>query len=481
MAADGGLRSDRPSGGGNGAMARSDYSILVVEDEEPMAAGIQMLLEGQYRVRVARSVAEARRMMGQDWPDLMLLDLGLPDEPGGQLLREVQQVEEEVTVVVITAVRDVRTAVEVMKAGAVDYIQKPFETEDLLLCVRQAHESWQLRNEIERLRGELYHTFHFGGIVADSPAMLEVISIARKMAKSDATVLITGASGTGKELVARAIHCDGLRRGGPFVAVNCAQFSGTLLESELFGHEKGAFTGATAQRHGRFEMAAGGTLFLDEVGNTSPEMQAKILRVVETRQFERVGGEDTIEVDVRLLAATNADLQAAMREGSFREDLYYRLNVVQIHVPPLRERKEDIPPLCEHFLQKHCAKTGRSISGITPEAMDLLTASDWRGNVRELQNVLEMSVALEDGDWITTRYLPTHVLACTPNEQQDAAEPRNVLDAVLQGFERRFLQEQLRLHGWNHRRTARSLGVHRNTIENKIRKYGIGKRQPAHT
>ena len=257
------------------------------------------------------------------------------------------------------------------------------------------------------------------------------------------------------------------------MAVNCAQFSGSLLESELFGHEKGAFTGATAPRKGRFELAGGGTLFLDEVGNTSPEMQAKILRVVETKQFERVGGEQTIEVDIRLIAATNADIEDEIRRGRFREDLYYRLNVVRIEVPPLCERKEDIEPLCEHFLAKHCAKTGRRILGVTPEAMELLKAYDWRGNVREVQNLIEMTVALEEGDWITTSYFPPHILSCAGRQSTSAAEPMNGLDRAVQSFERRLLEEQLRIHGWNRRETARSLGLHRNTIENKIRKYGI--------
>jgi DNA-binding NtrC family response regulator len=308
--------------------------------------------------------------------------------------------------------------------------------------------------------------------------MLAVLAVARKMARSEATVLITGESGTGKELIARAIHCDGSRREGPFVAVNCAQFSGTLLESELFGHEKGAFTGATGLRKGRFELAHGGTLFLDEVGNTSPEMQSKILRVVESKQFERVGGQQTLQVNVRLIAATNTDLEEAITAGRFREDLYYRLNVVQIPVPPLRERKEDIPPLCDHFLTKHCAKTNRHFHGITPEAMELLMSYDWRGNVRELQNVLEMAVALEEAEWITTRYLPPHMLTYVTRSPAAWARPKNVLESVMHDLERRFLEEQLRINGWNHRKAARSLGVHRNTIENKIRKLGITEEKP---
>jgi len=460
-------------------MAKSNYRILLVEDEDHMVAAIDLVLGGQYTLRVARSVADARTMLRAEWPDLLLLDLGLPDAPGARLLQEVRASGNELDVVVITVSKDIGIAVEVMKLGALDYIQKPFEKEDLLLRVRQAHEHWRLRNEVRRLRNELYGPFHFGSIIAKSPQMLAVLAVARKMARSDATVLITGESGTGKELVAAAIHCDGSRREGPFVAVNCAQFTGTLLESELFGHEKGAFTGATDVRKGRFELAHGGTLFLDEVGNTSAEMQSKILRVVETKRFERVGGEETIEVDARLIAATNADLKEAMRRGRFREDLYYRLNVVQIEVPPLRERKDDIPALCDYLLTKHCAKTNRHFHGITPEVMELLAAYDWRGNVRELENVIEMAVALEDGEWITTRYLPAHILTCSGRTQAASARGGNVFETVTRDFERRFLEEQLRIHGWNHRKTARSLGVHRNTIENKIKKLGIGEERPA--
>jgi two-component system response regulator HydG len=454
-------------------MVSQDYRILLVEDEDHMIATMELLLGERYALRSARSVAEARLMLEEDWPDLLLLDLGLPDEPGTVLLEEVRKRDLPLDVLVITAWKDVGTAVEVMRLGATDYVQKPFDREDLLLRVQQAHEHWRLASEVTRLRTELYDPFRFDSVVAESPQMLSVLALARKMAKSEATALITGESGTGKELVARAIHCDGTRSTGPFVAVNCAQFTGTLLGSELFGHEKGAFTGATDLHRGRFELADGGTLFLDEVGNTSLEMQAQILRAVETKQFERVGGQETIEVDVRVIAATNADLEEEVRKGGFREDLYYRLNVVRIQVPPLREHRQDIPSLCKHFLARLCAKTGCRFQGITPEAMSVFMAYDWRGNVRELQNVLEMAVALEDGEWVTTRYLPAYMLARSVQMTEPDAKPKSALEAVVQSFERSFLVEQLRVHGWNHRETARCLGVHRNTIENKIKKYCI--------
>jgi DNA-binding NtrC family response regulator len=452
---------------------KHDYRILLVEDEPHMVTTVEFVLGGQYVVQSVGSVGAARKLLYSDPPDLALLDLGLPDENGIVLLREIRKRELGLDVILLTGSKDVGLAVEAMKLGALDYVQKPFEKEDLLLCVKKAFERWKLTNEVERLRSELKGQFLFSGIIANSHRMKQALAVARKMADSEATVLITGESGTGKELVARAIHWEGRRNAGPFVAINCAQFSGTLLESELFGHEKGAFTGAVALHKGRFELANTGTLFLDEVGNTSLEMQAKILRVVETKSFERVGGHEPIQVDVRLLAATNADLETEIQKGRFREDLYYRLNVVKIEMPPLRERKEDIPVLCEHLLARQRARTGRTIRGITPEATDALMSYDWKGNVRELQNLLEMTVALEEGEWITTRYFPMHILACAGRSNGAPVKGADLLDAVMGDFERRFLIEQLRVNGWNRRKTARSLGIHRNTIENKLKKYGI--------
>jgi DNA-binding NtrC family response regulator len=302
--------------------------------------------------------------------------------------------------------------------------------------------------------------------------MKNVIALARRVAMGDSNVLITGESGTGKELVARALHFGSPRKDGPFVAVNCAQFAPSLLESELFGHEKGAFTGATQQRRGRFELADGGTLFLDEVGNTGSEMQARILRVLETGTFERVGGEEPIQSDFRLLAATNTDLDKEVQEGRFRKDLYYRLHVVPIHIPPLRERREDILPLCEHAISLFRARTGRSVKGITPEAQELLVNWDWPGNVRELCNAIEMALTLEDGEWITSMHLPVRMqVAARVGRKTDG--PRSTLEALMEDFEKQLLAQTLRVHGWSHVDAARSLGIHRNTIENKIKRYGI--------
>ena len=459
-------------------MSKKDYGILLVEDEDHMVTAMEVLLGSVYSLRVARTASEAIREIEDNPPDLVLLDLGLPDRPGTDVMKAAREHGLDIDFIVVTASKSVDAAVQVMKLGARDYVQKPFEKEDLLLCLENAQENRRLKQEVSRLRSELYQPFHLEGIVAESPAMRDVLALAMKMSGSESTVLITGESGTGKELVAHAIHCEGTRSQGPFVAVNCAQFTASLLESELFGHEKGAFTGAAETRKGRFELANGGTLFLDEIKDSSLEMQAKILRAVETRQFERVGGQETLATDIRLIAATNADLAEAVRRGEFREDLYYRLNVVGIHIPPLRDRREDIQPLCEYFLAKHCEKTGRHMTGITPQAMAALKQHEWRGNVRELQNLIEMTVALEDEDWITTKYLPGHVVASTGKGDESCQGGHIGLETVVQDFEKRFLSEQLHIHDWNRSKTARALGVHRNTIDNKMKKYGLSAGRP---
>jgi DNA-binding NtrC family response regulator len=467
-------------------MAGKEYRILIVEDEKNVVAGMELVLGDSYSLRAAGTLAGAREIVRDELPDLLILDLVLPDGDGADLLEELREQRVPVECVVVTGVREIDKVVSVMKLGVRDYLQKPFAREDLLLCVERAYEKWRLTAELDRLRSEVFEPFHWEQLVARSPAMRAVIRVARKMSRSDANVLITGESGTGKEMVARAIHCEGARSDGPFVAVNCAQFSSSLLESELFGHEKGAFTGATSQRHGRFELADGGTLFLDEVGNTSPEMQARILRVLETGRFERVGGEETISSDFRLLAATNAVLEADVAEGRFREDLYYRLRVVPIHIPPLRERRDDIEPLVEHFLAGQRARLGRNLHGFTAKAMKLLRSWRWPGNVRELRNVVEMAVALSDCERIGPDHFPMDILTCA---EQNGAEPdaRNLLEWRVQEFEKQLLVQELRRHDWNQAATARSLGCHRNTILNKIRKYGIdpgdgegGERNGAH-
>ena len=401
----------------------------------------------------------------------MLLDIRLPDMDGMDVLRQVKQLTPLTDVIMITGVRDIQTVVASMKLGALDYVQKPFGREELLLSVARACEKRRLEGEVARLRSELYEPYRFCNIVNGSPGMQQVIAVARRMAQADVNVLITGESGTGKELLARAIHCEGKRRDGPFVALNCARYTGTLLDSELFGHDKGAFTGAYRARRGRFEMAHGGTILLDEVGTAQPDIQSKLLRVLEQKCFERLGGEKTLSVDVRIIASTNIDIKAAVDDGLFREDLYYRLNVANIELPPLRQRREDIPLLVDSFLEKQFAKTGRRHKGVTEEAMRLLMLHQWRGNVRELESLIQMASVMEDGEWITPRYFTNEILQ---GNVDMPVQPSNRLHEATAQFERSFLTSTLRECGWNHRLAAARLGVHRNTIESKIAKYSIG-------
>ena len=449
---------------------RRDYHVLVVEDEKNVAKSLGFLLGGRYHVQTVGKGSEAIDTVKHSHVDLMLLDIRLPDTSGVAVLKEARKLAPAIDVIMLTAVRDVQTVVECMKVGALDYVQKPFEKEELLVCVQQAYEKHLLRSEVARLRSELYEPFRFSNIVAVSSSMRNVIDIARKMSQVDVNVLITGESGTGKELFARAIHCEGKRWAGPFVALNCARYTGTLLDSELFGHEKGAFTGAHQSRRGRFEMADGGTLFLDEVVTAQPDTQSRLLRVIEEKCFERVGGEETVPIDVRIIAATNADLAAAVAVDTFREDLYYRLNVAPIELPPLRARREDIPVLAEFFLEKQFAKTGRRFQGLTDDAMRTLMLHDWRGNVRELESLIQMACALEDGEWITVRHFTNDVMR---SAVLSTDQPGCRLAEAVGQFERAFLISELRTNGWNRRRTARELGVHRNTIEKKMAKYGI--------
>ncbi len=450
---------------------RADYQILIVEDDRLAARSLELLLKTRYVVQCVGTGREAIEAVREHPVDLMLLDINLPDMTGVEVLREVRRLSTLVEVIMLTGVRDVPTVVECMKLGAMEYIQKPFETQELLLHVKRACEKRQLEREVVRLRSELYEPFRFCNIVGKSEAIREALNVARKMAQTDVNVLITGESGTGKELFARAIHFEGSRREGPFIALNCARYTGDLLDSELFGHEKGAFTGAVQSRRGRFEMADGGTLFLDEIATAQPDTQSKLLRVLEEKCFERVGGEQTIRVDVRIIAATNVDLQNAIAEGAFREDLYYRLNVARIHLPPLRERREDIPLLVDFFLKAHYAKRGKLIRGVDDDAMRLLMLHHWKGNVRELENQIQMSAELEEGEWITRRYFTSDILASETDPS--AAEPSNKLAAAVGQFERAFLIAARRENNWNRRETARQLGVHRNTIEGKMAKYGI--------
>jgi len=390
-------------------------SILIVDDEPNIRRVLgAVFAKAGYEVFTAENGRKALDVISAELSiDVMLCDLIMPDLNGVEVLRSAKEMNPQLSVVMITAHGTIRTAVDAMKLGAFDYITKPFDMDEIKLIVKNALERSRLLAENIQLKQELQSRYRFDGIVGDSRKMQEVFKIVERVASSNATVLVRGESGTGKELIARAVHYNSPRRDKPFIAVSCAALPETLLESELFGYEKGAFTGAVGQKAGRFELAHRGTLFLDEIPDISPAMQVKMLRVLQEREFERVGGTKPVRVDVRLLAATNRDLEQAVANGEFRPDLYYRLQVIQIFLPPLRERREDIPALMEHFIEKFNKENGKNIKFVSPEAMDLLMKYNWPGNIRELENAVERGVVLADADsdLITPDLLPISVQA----------------------------------------------------------------------
>jgi two-component system response regulator HydG len=372
----------------------------------------------------------------------------------------------------MTAYSSVQSAVEALKTGAYDYLTKPLDFEALKITLERALEHTELRSENQALKERLREDFDLGKIIGRSRAMKELLEMVAMIAPSEATVLISGESGTGKELIARAIHHNSPRREYPLVVVNCAALTDTLLESELFGHEKGAFTGADRRREGRFMQADGGSLFLDEIGETSAAMQAKLLRVLQEKEIQRVGGEETLPVDVRVLAATNRDLLQAVESGQFREDLFYRLNVVALEIPPLRERHDDIPLLAQHFLGKFAEKNRKDVKGFTPQAMDLLLKYEWPGNVRELENAVERAVILLTGDHVTEKQLPMTITRALEDEppapsQQDLSRTR-----PLEEIEKDAILAALEAAGGNKSEAARRLGITRKTLHKKLKRYG---------
>ncbi|MBI2156448.1 MAG: sigma-54-dependent Fis family transcriptional regulator [Candidatus Rokubacteria bacterium] len=446
--------------------------ILVVDDDPGVRESFRLMLEDDYEVLDAGDGAAALEILRVTQVDLVLLDIRLPEADGIEVLERIKALDEGVEVVLATAVKTVRTAVAAMKLGAFDYLTKPFEEDELLAVVRRALEKRSLEREVAFLRGELARTHDVEEIVGRHPAMQKLQRVIAQVASTSATVLITGESGTGKELVARAIHRQGPRRDTPFVPVNPAAIAESLIESELFGHEKGAFTGAYQRKLGKFELAQGGTLFLDEIGTLKPELQAKLLRVLQEREIERVGGTRPIRIDVRVVAATNANLDEAVARGAFREDLYYRLNVVPIHVPPLRERADDIPLLVEHFVRHLAQAFNRPVEGVSPEALAALRQYRWRGNVRELQNVIERCVVLAEGPTIQLNDLPLDILLPEHRTRVRAADTLPLKDATEQ-FERQIILRVLERVKGNQSEAARILGVHRNSLKRLLARWGV--------
>jgi DNA-binding NtrC family response regulator len=461
------------------AQALQSKCVLLIDDDATARYGMRRALEGRYKVLEAESAAAARPVLRAENPGLLLLDIEMPGENGLDFLREVKGQENSPAVIMITAYGSEKVAVEAMKSGAYDYLPKPFEVDELRLVVEKVFAHLDLEEENRRLRRQLVSEGQFGAMIGSSESMRRVFEAAERVATADVTVLIQGESGTGKELLAQEIHRRSNRGAKPFIALNCAALPEHLIESELFGYEKGAFTGATAQKRGKFELAHGGTLFLDEVGDMSLATQAKLLRVLETHRVERLGSTSSFEVDVRILSATNKDLAAEITRQTFREDLYYRLRVVLLQLPPLREHKEDIPLLVGEFLRMLAAKHRRASQQISRPAMDMLLAAEWKGNVRELKNMLESAIVMGQTDTIKPEDFPADFLEKPPAGTGGAEAGMPACLALSdyrearKQFEIAFINAKLREHGGNITRTAAAMGIHRQSLQEKLRELGI--------
>lgn len=441
--------------------------ILVIDDEESMRVGcVQALTSEGYKAQSAENGIVGLEMAHEESFDVVILDLRMPGMDGMEVLAKLKEYDPSVIVVVITGYASIESAVEAMKRGAYDFLPKPFSPEALLAIIERAADRKRLALENICLRLELDERMGPDAIVGRSPAMMKVAELVQKVAPTDSTVLICGETGVGKELVAKAIHRHSPRRDKPFVVVDCGALVETLFESELFGHVKGSFTGAIATTHGKFELAGGGTIFLDEIANIGGNIQAKLLRVIQEREIVKVGGSQRVEVDVRIIAATNKDLAREMSEGRFREDLFYRINVVPVDLPPLRDRREDIPILAEYFLKKSSQKRKRSVTGISEEAMRSLEAYDWPGNIRELEHAIERALVMTDGDIIQARDLLFYGLA-------QITEPEPATDGQLAQVEKTEIAKALKQFDGHKGKAADYLGINRKTLREKIRKYQI--------
>ena len=451
--------------------------ILVVDDEKAMLLALKGLLSKEgYQVETAANGAEGLRAIETGSFHVVLTDLSMNGVGGMQVLEHARRFDPDLAVIMITAHGSEKIAVQAMKLGAADYVPKPFDNDELRVIVRRVMETVLLRRDHRRLLDQVSDTFGFEQIVGRSPAMRRLFETIDKIADTDVTVLVRGASGTGKELVANALHYRSPRRAKPLVKMNCAALSQELVESELFGHERGAFTGAIARREGKFEAADGGTLFLDEVGDMPLETQAKLLRAIQEKEVERVGGNTSIRVDVRLIAATNQDLEAGVRAGRFREDLYYRLRVVELVIPPLAERREDIPLLVDRFLKDAVGRFGREVKPLTGEALRACLTHPWKGNVRELRSAVEQALLLSPGPEITPADLFNRPLAADAAPVAAPIPPasfREAKERVVEAFEREYLVDALRRHGGNITKAAEDIGMHRQNLQQKMRELGI--------
>jgi len=449
----------------NSSKNSETVNILVVDDELSVRDSLtKWFIEDGYRADAAVDATVALKKLKPGVWDIVFLDIKLPGMDGMELQQRIKSIDPNATIIMITAYATVDTAVKSLKEGAYDYVTKPVDPDYLSHLVANVIKQRRLVSENIQLKERIQELYEIDQIVGDNPAMLKVFEMIKTVAPTDTTVMIKGESGTGKELIARAIHSNSLRRFFPIITVNCGGLAEGLTESEFFGHEKGAFTGALYRRKGKFEMANGGTIFLDEVGNVGPKAQTDLLRVIETKQFTRVGGDEIIQVDFRLICATNRDLELAVKERSFREDLYYRLNVFSLSIPPLRERRSDIPLLCNYFLKKLASSMNKPITGFSSEAMDQLKAYDWPGNVRELKNAIERSVVVASGSTITADQLPIPRVAVSAPQNQ-----------TMEAMEKAHIKNILEQTGWNITRASEVLGIDRTTLYNKIEKYGLRK------
>ena len=446
-------------------------SILIVDDEKAARFGMKLALEKDgYNVMEACDGIDAFQVIKAKSPSLIFLDINMPKINGIQVLEEINQMENHPMIVIVTAYGSERVAVEAMKKGAYDYISKPYEIDELRLIAQHAFEKLALEEENARLRSEIDRLGSRGTIVGESREMNQVFNKIEKVGPSDVTVLVQGESGSGKELAAKEIHKKSSRKNKPMIIMNCAALPETLIESELFGHEKGAFTGATERRLGKFELADKGTIFLDEIGDMSPNTQAKVLRVLQEQSFERLGGTETLRVDVRLISATHKDLLKEIKEGNFREDLYYRLKVVEILLPPLRNRREDIIILAENFIQYFSDKHRKNVKSISNDAVKIFTKYSWPGNVRELQNVIESAVVMANAETLEISDFPEEISNSDINRSFDYNLPfRDAKKIVVDTFERDFVSRKLAENNGNISKTAEALGMHRQSLQQKIK------------
>ena len=455
----------------------SSERILLIDDSPDILANLSEYLRNEgYEVETSADGEKALSMIERKFFDIILTDLMMPNLNGMEVLKYVTENSRDSICMILTGYGTIKNAVEAVKLGAFDYLTKPVKMDEILITLKRALEFRDLKRENQNLKNQLKRKYKFENIIGDSEKMHRIFETIEKVADTDSTILILGESGTGKELIAKAIHYNSYRREGPFVPVNCAAIPSELLESELFGHEKGAFTNAIRTRIGRFELANGGTVFLDEIGDMSPNLQSKLLRVLQERQFERIGGVKTVKVDIRIIAATHQDLKVTVQEGKFRQDLYYRLNVIPMQLPPLRERKSDIPLLAHQFLNYFNKSKKRRIQGIDREAMNHLSEYHWPGNVRELENIIERVVILTNNDTITVQDLPEKIQTLSREDHQllfEIPEEGISLDHAINEFEKKLILQALNKTGWIKNKAAQLLNLNRTTLIEKIKRQNL--------